>query len=71
MPARSAQRRSASRNSSPSTRRTNSITSPPVEQAPKQCHVPRPGSTMNDGVRSVWNGQGAFHVRPLRFSAGT
>src|SRR5690606_31334971 len=58
-------------NSRPSTRRTNSSTSPPVEQAPKQCHVCRSGSTTNEGVRSVWNGQRALKVRPSFFNSGT
>src|SRR5688572_1892413 len=52
-------------------RRTNSITSPPVAQAPKQCHVPRSGSTVNEGVRSLWNGHTALYVRPAFFSDGT
>ena len=46
------------------------ITSPPVEQAPKQCHVPRSGSTLKEGVFSEWNGQRAFHVRPVFFRSG-
>ena len=43
---------------------TKRMASPPSEHAPKQCHVPRSGSTMNDGVRSVWNGHRALNTRP-------
>ena len=42
---------------------TNVITSPPVEQAPKQRQVPVSGNTKKEGVRSVWNGQRALGLR--------
>jgi len=43
---------------------TKEMTSPPVLQAPKQCQLWRSGETMNEGVFSAWNGQGALSVRP-------
>ena len=49
---------------------TNVMTSPPVPQAPKQCQLCRSGETMNEGVFSLWKGQGALNVRPA-FCSGT
>ena len=63
-PARSASDRSASPNGTPSRRMTKLKMSPPVPQAPKQCHDCRSGLTKKDGVRSEWNGQGALKLRP-------
>ena len=52
----------------------------PLEAAHELDHVaaggagaeaaPRPGSTMNEGVRSSWKPQFAFYVRPLRLRFG-
>ena len=67
-PARVASRRSASGNSTPSLRMTNENTSPPVPQAPKQCQLCRSAETMKEGVFSLWKGQFALKLRPVRFS---
>jgi hypothetical protein len=62
----------------PATAGANSKT--PLEAAHELDHVaaggagaeaaPRPGSTMNEGVRSSWKPQFAFYVRPLRLRFG-
>ena len=61
--------RSASRNSTPWRFMTQEKTSPPSLQAPKQRHVWRLGSTMNEGVFSAWKGHSALNVRPALRSA--
>ena len=61
--------RRASLNSMFCWRMTKENASPPVEHAPKQCQLWRSGLTMNEGVRSVWKGQGALKLRPAFWSA--
>src|SRR5262245_25380953 len=66
MPVRSASARTASGNARRSTRIRKPNASPPAPQ-PKQWKMPRLGFTVNDGVRSVWNGQRPFQLSPARF----
>ena len=57
----------ASRNETPCDRCMKSITSPDAPQ-PKQWNRRPPEKIVNDGERSLWNGQQALYSFPARMS---
>ncbi len=69
MPASSATMRTASGNATPFRFITSAGASPPRLQGQHR-HVPRCGSTSNDGSWSSWNGQGQSNRRRCRLAAG-
>jgi len=67
LPSRSSS--TACRKLTPSTRITQSITDPPVEHAPMQCHRFFAGVTTKLGSESSWNGQHPTRSLPTRRSS--